>query len=192
MKTLKTKRMIIRDWTLEEEDRAFFHYIMSNIRGRLFYPARLLRMDADALLETIVNRAESRAVDWQLACLKKTGQRLGFVGLAEALFEAPFNPSIEIGWQFDPEVWGNGYATEAAKALLAHGFQDLELTEILAFAVPENKASTAVMTRIGMSKVNGGDFNHPSVPDTHPHLKHHVLYSQSAKDWRVLNEVQED
>jgi RimJ/RimL family protein N-acetyltransferase len=41
------------------------------------------------------------------------------------------------------------------------------------------------MERIGMHRVAGGDFDHPNVPDTYPHLKRHVLYRLTADEWRV-------
>lgn len=57
---------------------------------------------------------------------------------------------VEIGWHLHPDSWGNGYATEAAKAVLDHGFRH-GLSEILAIAKPDNAPSLAVMHRIGMT-----------------------------------------
>ena len=41
---------------------------------------------------------------------------------------------VEIGWHFHPHHWGNGYATEAARAVLDHAFDDLELPVVNAIA----------------------------------------------------------
>jgi RimJ/RimL family protein N-acetyltransferase len=57
---------------------------------------------------------------------------------------------VEVGWHFHPEHWGNGYATEAAAALLEHAFGTLGLTEVNAIAYPGNEPSFAVMRRLGM------------------------------------------
>ena len=74
--------------------------------------------------------------------------------------------------------------TDAARALLDYGFGERKLREIVAIAVPANTRSTAVMKRIGMRPDSMRDFDHSGVPDTHPHLKRHVLYAITAEEWR--------
>jgi RimJ/RimL family protein N-acetyltransferase len=59
----------------------------------------------------------------------------------------------------------------------------LGLGEIVSYAVWNNERSTAVMRRVGMVRDPAGDFDHPSVPDSHPHLKRHVLYRLDRKRW---------
>ena len=56
----------------------------------------------------------------------------------------------EILWALHPEAWGQGYATEMARAALDHGFRDLGLELIFAMTRPDNDPSRAVMTRLGM------------------------------------------
>ncbi|HEX6535210.1 MAG TPA: GNAT family N-acetyltransferase [Gemmatimonadaceae bacterium] len=55
------------------------------------------------------------------------------------------------------------------------GFDRLALPEIVAFTVPENRRSRAVMERLGMRYSPADDFDHPSFPEGHP-LRGHVLY----------------
>ena len=93
--------------------------------------------------------------------------------------------TIEIGWRLAPEFWGQGYVTEAAEAWLAYGFETLDLDEIVSFAVAENHRSIAVMKRLGMRADPEADFDHPTVPESHPHLKRHVLYRLSRADWQA-------
>ena len=82
---------------------------------------------------------------------------------------------VEIGWRLRRSAWGQGLASEAARASLAWGWQSLDCDEIIAFTVPENLKSRAVMERIGMTYVEGGDFDHPSLPEGDP-LRRQVLY----------------
>jgi RimJ/RimL family protein N-acetyltransferase len=57
----------------------------------------------------------------------------------------------EVLWAFHPDAWGRGYATEAARAALAYGFDTLALKLIFAITLPDNLASQAVMKRLGLS-----------------------------------------
>ena len=63
-----------------------------------------------------------------------------------------------------------------------NGFETLGLDEIVSFAVRDNRRSTAVMERIGMSADPSRDFDHPGVPDSHPQLKRHVFYTLKRED----------
>jgi [ribosomal protein S5]-alanine N-acetyltransferase len=60
-------------------------------------------------------------------------------------------PEVEVAYHFACEVWNRGYATEAAAAWVAAGFDQLALDRVVALAFPDNRASTRVMEKIGMS-----------------------------------------
>ena len=79
-------------------------------------------------------------------------------------------------------AWGQGYACEAARASLKLGFERFNPKEILAFTVPDNVKSRAVMTRIGMSHDAEGDFDHPNLPEGHA-LRRHVVYRITREEW---------
>jgi RimJ/RimL family protein N-acetyltransferase len=93
-------------------------------------------------------------------------------------FEAAFTPCVEIGWRLARDHWGHGYACEAAGAVLAFGFEQLGLPEIVSFTVAANTRSRRVMERIGMTRDPAEDFLHPLLPEGHP-LRRHVLYRKS-------------
>ena len=100
---------------------------------------------------------------------------IGFVGLKHVTIKAAFTPAIEAGWRLARDQWGQGYAKEAARAALAHGFGALALTEIVAYAVAGNMASRRVMERIGMRHDPRDDFDFPGIAEGDP-LRRHVLY----------------
>ena len=56
----------------------------------------------------------------------------------------------DIGYEFDSRYWGQGYATEVARAMLAFGFGQLGLHRIWAHCFAENVASARVLEKIGM------------------------------------------
>jgi [ribosomal protein S5]-alanine N-acetyltransferase len=60
--------------------------------------------------------------------------------------------TYEVGWGINPQFQRQGYASEAAGALLKHGFEELKLHRIIATCQPENPASYRVMEKIGMRR----------------------------------------
>lgn len=136
-------------------------------------------------------RIEATGIGFSAVALKHDDTPIGFCGLVVADLE-PFLPrgTVEIGWRLALPFWGKGYVTEAGKALLRHGFIKHRLDEIVSFAVTDNNRSTAVMKRLGLQHDPARDFDHPRVPDSHPHLKRHVLYSLSRSHWEQGVEVE--
>lgn len=182
MKPIRTERLILRNW--EERDRALFHRINSDERVMEFFPFRRDRAAADAKMDEFRGWIEADGHGFAAAEIATTGECIGFVGIT-ATDHLDFLPAtmVEVGWRLAPEFWGKGYVTEAADAWLAYGFETLGLDEIVSFAVHDNHRSTAVMKRLGMRADPASDFDHPAVPDSHPHLKRHVFYRLPRQDW---------
>ncbi|KRB33181.1 GNAT family acetyltransferase [Mesorhizobium sp. Root695] len=184
MKTMRTERLILRNW--EDRDRDLFHRINSDEQVMEFFPFRRDRAEADAKMDEFRAWIAEDGYGFAAAEITATSECIGFIGLLDT-DHVPSLPAgtVEIGWRLTPEFWSKGYVTEAAEAWLAYGFETLGLDEIVSFAVVANRRSTAVMQRLGMTADPSGDFDHPSIPDSHPHLKRHVLYRLSRQDWQA-------
>jgi RimJ/RimL family protein N-acetyltransferase len=113
--------------------------------------------------------------------LKASDEFIGFIGLSVPRRQLPFSPCVEVGWRLARRYWGNGYATEGAKASLGVGFARLGLAEVVSFTSLINTPSRAVMQCIGM-RDTGRDFDHPAVPEGSP-LRRHCLYAISSGQW---------
>ncbi|MBP1853500.1 GNAT family N-acetyltransferase [Rhizobium halophytocola] len=183
MLTLETPRLILREW--RAEDRDLFREINRDPKVMEFFAFRRSHAEADVMMDKVNELMRETGFGFYALELKDTGEAMGFCGLSIANIE-PFLPpqAIEVGWRLATRFWGHGYVTEGARECLRHGFEDRNLPEIVSFAVTGNTRSRAVMERIGMRHAGGVTFNHPRVPDTHPHLQEHVLYRLSAEDWR--------
>lgn len=149
-----------------------------------YYPFRRTREMADEMLEKVINIAKKDGYGWSAICLKETEEPIGFTGLSKVNFEAKFTPATEIGWRMVPRHWRKGYALEAALALVQHGFEELKLNEIVAFAVPQNTASTGLMQRLGMKPCPDMDFDMPGIGDDHAHLRRHVFYRLNRNEFK--------
>lgn len=119
---------------------------------------------------------------WALE-VRASGAFIGFTGLALQTFPARFTPAVEVGWRLVRGAWGQGYASEAARAALDRGFGVAGLDEIVSMTAVSNVRSQRVMERIGMHRDPADDFEHPNVP-LGSHLRHHVLYRIRATDRR--------
>jgi RimJ/RimL family protein N-acetyltransferase len=77
---------------------------------------------------------------------------LGWCGL----FPLDGADEIEIGYRYVRAAWGQGVATEAARAVLAHGFHELRLPRIVGVTDPANHASKRVLAKLGMRPIGRG------------------------------------
>jgi RimJ/RimL family protein N-acetyltransferase len=183
VKSIRTPRLILRNW--EERDRDLFHRINSDPAVMEFFPFRRDRAQADAKMDELQTAIDRDGFGFAAIEVAETGRCQGFAGLSRPNDLPMFPPdAIEIGWRLAPESWGKGYATEAAQAWLAFGFEKLRLEEIVSFAVASNRRSTAVMERIGMERDPGADFDHPAIGEEHAHLRRHVVYRLRRENWR--------
>lgn len=175
--TLTTDRLLLRSW--RESDLEPFAALNADPEVMEFMRGPLTRDASDAWVGRINDSWTTNGYGLWAVEVKDGPEFIGFVGLADALFEAPFTPAVEVGWRLARSAWGNGYATEGARAALSYGFRDVALTEILTFTAAVNTRSRAVMERLGMSRDLGADFDHPAVPQGHP-VRPHVLYRLPA------------
>lgn len=173
---LDTERLALRVWA--DHHRAPFAALNADPEVMRYFPALQSRAQSDASIDAW--RAEFATRGWSNWAVERrdSGEFIGFVGLSTPRrvlpFSTPERPVVEIGWRLARGHWGQGYATEAARACLALGFERLGLDEIVSFTAVVNRPSRAVMERIGL-RDSGEDFDHPALPRGHV-LERHCLY----------------
>ena len=176
-----TPRLLLRGW--RDDDREPWAALNADAEVMAHFPTTLTRATSDSLVDvTMHGWVEHGFGLWALERLED-GLFLGFTGLSRPSFEAHFTPAVEVGWRLARHAWGHGYASEAARAALAFGFETVGLDQIVSFTVPANVRSRAVMERIGMGHDPSDDFDHPKLPEGHP-LRRHVLYRLRVETWR--------
>jgi RimJ/RimL family protein N-acetyltransferase len=181
MTDLTTDRLLLRNW--RDADREPFAALNADPAVMEHFPSVQTREQSDQLIDRNLPLIEERG--WGLWALevRDTGRFIGFTGLSVPSFEAHFLPAVEIGWRLSKDAWGNGYATEAARASLEHAFGPAGLEEVVSFTATTNLPSQRVMQRIGM--VQDGEFDHPRLPDGH-RLQRHVLYRINRAQWEAI------
>jgi ribosomal-protein-alanine N-acetyltransferase len=128
------------------------------------------------------NRVET--VNWlNLVSSRWAGDRIGFCAVIEkqtdkfigwcGLWQLKETDELEIGYAITKEVWGKGFATEAARAFLQYGFERLKPDKIVGVAEPENVSSRRVLEKLGMKFVRRGEFYNREL----------VQYAISRESW---------
>lgn len=176
--TLRGERVVLRPW--RDSDLAPFAAMNADPEVMRHFQAPLTREQSDAFAQRA--RLHIEQFGFGLWALELPDLPFaGFVGLAAVPFVLPV-PGLapdprEIGWRLARAAWGQGYASEAARLVLDHAWRVLHLPQVVSFTALSNRASQAVMERIGMTRRAG--FDHPRIAEGHP-LRPHVLYAAEA------------
>lgn len=170
---IETRRLRLRRW--RPSDLAPFAAMNADARVMEFFPSRLSTAESDALATRIQQHFDERGYGLWAVEIPQVTPFAGFIGLSTPRFTAHFTPCTEIGWRLAAECWGQGFATEGARAVLEYAFQTLRLTEVVSLTAVCNTRSRRVMERIGMTHSPADDFDHPLLPQG-DRLSRHVLY----------------
>ena len=183
---IDTDRLTLRQW--RDADLEPFAALNADPRVMEHFPAPLSRAQSDAAVQRWRQQIAQRGRGLWAAQHRASGALLGFIGLQEPTAALPFAPCVEVGWRLAHDFWGQGFATEGARAALRFGFEQLGLEEIVSFTAIGNHRSRAVMGRLGMLE-DPFTFEHPSLPEGSP-LRTHVLYRTGAPGARGVHAAQ--
>lgn len=141
---IETQRLLLRPVTLKDANDMFEYASDEKTTYYVFDPHRSLEETEDSIANYFMNEPLGKyGIE-----LKETGKMIGTIDLR--LKEEKYK--AELGYTMNKEYHGNGYMTEAGKALLHLGFNILELERISAIHDERNNASGRVMQRLGMTK----------------------------------------
>lgn len=178
--TLVTDRLLLRPW--RSDDIGAFAALNADPRVMAHFPALLTQAESDAAAARVAAHIARHGFGLWVVEVPGVAPFIGTVGLMIPGFQVPFtacDPCVEIGWRLAHQFWNRGYATEAARAVMASGFETLGLDEIVSFTTSDNERSWRVMERLGMTRDPREDFDHPALPVGHPQRRH-VLYRRRA------------
>jgi RimJ/RimL family protein N-acetyltransferase len=145
---LATDCLLLREFLLQD-----WHVVwayQSDPRYLRYSPwTHRLRAEVERLVQEFIGwQHEQPRCKYQLAIVLQTTHRLiGTCGIRMATAHAQ---EAELGYELHPDSWGHGYATEAARTMLAFGFETLRLQRVWAQCLSENTASVRVLERLGM------------------------------------------
>jgi RimJ/RimL family protein N-acetyltransferase len=144
--SIETARLLLRRFTLADLDE-YVQLIFADADVMRYLPRRDLppRARAERTIAAFDNHWSQRGYGVWAVTDKITGQLMGHCGLNFV----PEAGEIEVLYALRKDRWGQGLATEAARASVRFGFEQADLARLIALAVPENIASRRVMEHLG-------------------------------------------
>jgi len=145
---LTTSRLILREF-VENDWQAVFQYQSDPAYLRYNPYSYRNELDVRSFVRLFMDWSmEVPRKKYQFAIVLKDERRL--IGNCGVRMQVAHSQVADIGYEIDRHYWGQGYATEASRALLAFGFNQLHLHRIWAYCIAENTASARVLEKIGM------------------------------------------
>ena len=146
-----TERLELRHFRLDDLDglaAVFAHpEVWQYPYGRAF-----TRDETATFLQVQVDQYAARGFGCWIAIERASDLIVGYVGISVPTFLPAVLPAVEVGWRFEPAVWGRGYATEGATAALDEAFTTLALDEVCSLPQSDNVASVRVAERLGLRR----------------------------------------
>lgn len=187
MTSIRTPRLVLRRW--READVAPMTAINSD--------PEVMRWIRDGSVHDGQEQTRSTIARWEREWetegfglfaveVRATGELAGFTGLSVPHFLPEVLPAVEIGWRLGRSFWGQGLATEAARAALDFAFADRGLERVVSIAQVGNDASERIMDKLGMRVERS---------TVHPHygraMRVHVLDARDHRDHLVARDARD-
>lgn len=175
---ITTPRLVLREFVAGD-----WPAVLAYQREPLYlrYGARTGRSEAEVqqhVQELLDQQAEQPRRRFRLAItLRESGRLIGSCAIRRA---AANEWEADIGYDLAPDTWGNGYATEAARAMVDFGFQEWALHRVSSWCIADNTGSARVLERVGLrleGRLRENEYFKGRWWDT-------LLYGMLAGDWK--------
>jgi [ribosomal protein S5]-alanine N-acetyltransferase len=154
---IETERLALRRLTMDDLDALAAIYRDPDVR-RYFPEGTLTYEQTKEELEWIIDVYYGEyGVGLWATTHKETGEFIGRCGLLPWTIDG--RSEVEVAYLLARRYWGQGLGTEAARAILAYGFEELQLSRLICLVDPANAASVNVAVKIGMSLEREADID---------------------------------
>ncbi len=145
--TTQTNRLLIRPFCINDTEDVYT--LLDSDTDVTEYTGGIKSVqESSKHLENLINRQSQSILTPQAVILKTTGKLIGYCGFEPFMLD---KDKTEITYGIAKKHWHNGFASEAAKAILAVGFQEYNLDLVVAAVNPNNIASLKVITKLGFT-----------------------------------------
>lgn len=181
MTDIETNRLFLNRCSLADRDE--YLRISADPEVMRYFPSPISAADAERYLDLVDRHFDERG--YGLWAVNHRDDCIGFVMVLTVTFDCPVVNKPEIGWRFATRAWGQGFASEAAAAVLQFMFTETNESEIVSFTTEKNLPSEKVMQRIGMKRRVDLDFDHPKVAGWWG--APHIVYSLQKSEYQSVS-----
>ena len=146
MKIIETERLLLRDWSIDDVDDLYDYARNPNVGPHGGWKPHESKLESLEIMQTLfINKYDSWAIVY-----KENGKVIGSIGYEPD----PKRPEInckELGYAMSEDYWGKGIMTEAAKAAIRYGFEEMGLDMVTIYRNPYNKRSGRVIEKCGFT-----------------------------------------
>ena len=148
---LETDRLVIRSFCLEDLG-AYSEIVADPDVMRMITGEPQTLEEAHRYIEECIASEADNGFSRYAVSIKSTAELIGFCGFKKISGE------VDFGWRYAKSHWRKGYGTEAARAVMKYGIENLELSEVVAVSFPENAGSIRIMQILGMEQDGFGEW----------------------------------
>jgi ribosomal-protein-alanine N-acetyltransferase len=167
MAVLETERLILRPLTLD--DIGILAAIYADPDVMRYFDGTRTQDDTRQRVERIMAQYARTGVDFLATVYKENGQFIGRCGLLWQVLDGV--QEVEVAYMIAKQYWGQGLATEAARALKEHGFRDHGFQRLVSIIHPDNAASIRVAEKNGMQNERDVEFDGHRAEETAPRIR---------------------
>lgn len=181
---VETERVILRRWAPGDVDAWLEH---------LNTPECTAHLGGVRTPEEVAEKFDKMARGWEengfsflMMAHRDSGLFLGTCGIAHIENDAApdeLQGAVQVGWQLRADYWGQGYAVEAARAVMDFGFDRAGVDCIYSQTSHANRASWRVMEKLGMRRRADLDYDDPKYPAKDNPT---IIYAITRADWLSL------
>jgi len=143
---LETPRLLLRQFTLQDAEA--LQAVLGDPLAMEFYPEPLDRRGVEDWIRKNLERYQRNGHGLWAMMLKNSNELIGDCGCT--IQEVEGKNEIEVGYHVRRDLWGNGYATEAARACADYAFHGLSAKRVISMIRPENLRSIRVAEKNSM------------------------------------------
>ena len=143
---MESERLYFRHWQIKDADRLYELAKDEAVGPIAGWPPHQSVEESRAVIENVFHKKECYAI-----CLKETDEPIGCIELKMKGFTdmTEADDECELGYWLGHSYWNKGYMSEAVKAILKHGFEDLGMKKIWAGYYDGNERSKRVQEKCG-------------------------------------------
>ena len=151
--SIETERLILRPFEKSDANALFEMDCNPNVHKYLWQKPIIAIEEVYAYIEMVQKQYKENNIGRFSTIIKETGELIGWTGIkfVKDHVENGNTNFYDYGYRLNEKYWNKGYASEASKAWLEYGFNQMKIKEMNAYTHANNGASNHVLQKVGFN-----------------------------------------